>query len=125
LKREPNESRTWNNLGAAHEALGQVAEAYDAYQTSVKLDPARDSALANLMLLTIRSGRFDEAREWLRQAQAVPSQRLDVLVGQAVLLRSTDPVHADALMERCRGVSPEAVKQILQILSQPIELVEE
>jgi 4-amino-4-deoxy-L-arabinose transferase-like glycosyltransferase len=122
LKTEPDESRTWNNLGAAYEALEEYGDAYAAYRKSVELDSARDSALANLMLLSIRANRLDEAKRWLVQALSANPKRLDVRVGQAVLLRPTDPKQADALIQECRAASPEGVQQLLEQLSRSVVL---
>ena len=122
LELEPHESRIWYNLGAAFEALDRHDEAYRAYRTSVELDPARESALANLMLLTLRADRLEEAGQWLEKALATGSKRLDVRVGQAVLLRPSNPEQADGLIEQCRALSPEGVQQLLEKLNRTVVL---
>lgn len=50
----PNKSRAWNNLGYAYFLAGRPAEAREAYQTALRLDPKFALAGNNLALLTLR-----------------------------------------------------------------------
>ena len=122
LEGEPDESRIWNNMGAALQAVNEQGQAYQAFVQAATLDPQRASALANLLLLTIQADRLEEASQWLAKADAVAPQRLDVQLGKAILLRPTDPQAADQIFEQCRALNSNAVREILESLQQTIDL---
>jgi tetratricopeptide (TPR) repeat protein len=63
------EAMTWNNLGAAHEALADTASARQAWEQARAIDPLYPVPIANLAVLAAAQGDAARAGEWLAQAR--------------------------------------------------------
>jgi tetratricopeptide (TPR) repeat protein len=75
----PADSNVSNQLGTAHDALGQPREAVAAYEQALALDPRNRHAANNLGYLLerlLRSAPEDEGRDLRRRAVAAWKQRL-------------------------------------------------
>jgi tetratricopeptide (TPR) repeat protein len=79
----PRDWRAWSNLGNALAALSRWAEAADALEEALKLNPAEDSVRANAVAALFQLGRarqftveFDAAEAAFRRAyQLTPAER--------------------------------------------------
>jgi tetratricopeptide (TPR) repeat protein len=111
LKQDPNDYRTWFDLGFVYTATGRDAQAIEAYRKSVAADPKVFEANLNLGLLLARTGH-PEAEKYLRAATGLkPSARPDeglarawVSLGQVV--EAKDPQQALAAFRRAAQLQP-------------------
>lgn len=69
IRLDSTDPRLHTNLGAAYQKLGMLAEAEQAYKTSLQLRPRDSVTLNNLGFLHIEKGEFDKARSFLEQAE--------------------------------------------------------
>jgi hypothetical protein len=60
-------SAGWTRLGEARESLGASAEAIEAFENAIVLDPGNQRAQLHLALNCIESGQLDRARTILRE----------------------------------------------------------
>jgi Flp pilus assembly protein TadD len=54
--------------GAAHTKLGQVEQARQAFQTSLRFDPHDSTAYTNLGVIALAAGRREEAADYFAEA---------------------------------------------------------
>jgi tetratricopeptide (TPR) repeat protein len=59
---------SWNNLGKVYHALGRRAEAIDAYERAIKLDPGHAWPYNNLGVVYAAQGDYEPAATFYRQA---------------------------------------------------------
>lgn len=65
VKLDSNEPRRWVKLGRSWRALGNPALTAMSYQRALDLDPANIEALQTLAVLTVRAGRFVDAKQYV------------------------------------------------------------
>ena len=75
LKLDPQDSRLYTNLGAAHQKLGELAEAEKIDESAQKLGPPDSKISNNLGFLYAEKGEFDKARSALEQAERLSRGR--------------------------------------------------
>ncbi len=66
----PRDFAAYGNLGTAYGAQGQYEKAVDITRQGLRLTPGRVSSYASLSNITLALQRFDEARQFIREAQA-------------------------------------------------------
>lgn len=69
-KREPSNGRAWRNLGLANERLKRPAQAINAYQHALDVQPSIASPMLNIGLLYASMNDADHAFEWLEKSKA-------------------------------------------------------
>lgn len=70
VARQPNDVESWNNLGNARSAIGDLTGSVEALQRAVALDPGAAPSRLNLALALRAAGRAADAEQALRQAAA-------------------------------------------------------
>jgi len=123
LRLNPDSADAYLQLGCAlHFDPETFVEAIAAYQKSLELEPGQFMALANLGDVNLQMGRIEEARDCLiRAGDITPNDpKLHNLLGQVYLrlgrrdealreheiLKSLDPMLADALAKSLKGRPP-------------------
>lgn len=71
LQKNPNNGRTWYNLGIALETESKPMEAEEAYLAALKVKPNLADAAINLGILYTKEGRTDEAMKMFEQATII------------------------------------------------------
>lgn len=119
---EPREARLWNNLGVAQEAQQEWKKALAAYRKSLALDPLRDNARSNAVILLMRGERTEAARDlWEKR----PSNRpLDIegLLIEAILYQDLDSRRSHQALEEARSRNPDVVRSLLERIQTPIDM---
>jgi len=77
VEKLPNSAQFRNNLGVALDLLGKYDEAIQAWIDALRSDPGFVLAMTNIAETLIRTGRPDEATEWLTRAKATALQSTD------------------------------------------------
>jgi eukaryotic-like serine/threonine-protein kinase len=70
IRSYPREFRTYDDLGNVHWSLGQYEKAEGEYTAALRLAPENVGAYTNLADIMLALQRFDEAAQFIRQAQA-------------------------------------------------------
>ena len=89
LQKNPDDGRTWYNLGIALEAESKPMEAEEAYLTALKAKPNLADAAINLGLLFLREGRTQEGIAMLEQATTVRPDYFKGYFNLGVALQNT------------------------------------
>lgn len=71
LQKNPEDGRTWYNLGIALEDESRPMEAEEAYKTALTVKPNLADAAINLGLLFLKEGRTDEGMTMLKHATII------------------------------------------------------
>ena len=100
----PNYARGWEGLGQSLLAVGNTAEAKEAYETALRLNPASGEASRRLGDLAILSGNKEEAEKLLEQAAAAG----DTGARAAVALARGDADAAIAQYEAAVKANPDS-----------------
>lgn len=82
---KPNVQLALNNLGSAHELLGETEEAESHYRQALEVQPSLVVALDNLATLLADRGEFTEADELLNKALKLNPNRPSTMNHVAVL----------------------------------------
>jgi hypothetical protein len=79
----------WINLGVAHERENRLAQAIEAYESALDLDPENVTALYYAGQASLRTGQLTRARELLERASTLAPERADIRSAlEATLQRS-------------------------------------
>jgi tetratricopeptide (TPR) repeat protein len=103
----PYDGEVYFNLGKAHEGLGDLARAFDAYYKATWSDPWKSQGYLKLGLLAARRGAFPEALEHLRQSLYAGYKNMQTRGAMAILLRHTGSMEeARRLVEETLAFDP-------------------
>jgi Flp pilus assembly protein TadD len=126
LERSPKRADAWNNLGNVFLALRQPAEALEAFQLALSLNPALPDLCWNMSLAELLLGRMPEAwqhfegRSQSRHA-AIPQWRGEPLEGKRLLVHAEQGIGDTIQFARyCSHVVP--AYTVLECHSELIEL---
>ncbi|MDZ4805968.1 MAG: tetratricopeptide repeat protein [Candidatus Eisenbacteria bacterium] len=94
VKLDPGFHEAWNMLGYSNRKLGQLGEAFQAYETCLKLNPDYDLAHEYLGEAWLQAGNIDKARAelaWLVEHKSSEASNLEkaikrVVAGEAAFL---------------------------------------
>ena len=85
IKLEPKRATTWSRIGFIHSLKGRPAEAKDALQKALALNPRDFNALESIAEMDLKEKNLDEAvKHFLAASQAAPDQARAPLVMRAV-----------------------------------------
>ena len=113
--KSPTMPIVWGNLGEAYHAAGpeRYAEAQQAYERALELDPKRELTLLNLGVLYCERGEFDRGYELLTR---LVSGNPDHVMGWAALgnvyLHRGDYVGAEEAYQRALALQPDAMQVV-------------
>jgi tetratricopeptide (TPR) repeat protein len=121
LKLLPGDSGTWNNLGAALDAMGRPMDALQAFHHATDCNLPSQTAFIGIALIQVRAGKLDEADAALDQlARLQPDPAPEVLALRSVIERKRGNIqHAEALEWRVRSVDPSALSWVNERLAAP------
>lgn len=77
LELKSDDPVTWNNLGASHQALGNMAAAERAYVKVLEHTPRHGAALFNLGIIHQATGRKEKATEFYSRCLEVYPRNAD------------------------------------------------
>ena len=121
LKLVPGDAGTWNNLGAALDALGRTEEALGAFRRATECELPSQTAFVGKASIEIRLGRLDAAAATLDQLATLQrSPSAPALALRSVLeRRSGNGAQADALEEQARRLDPGAAAWAIDHAGKP------
>ena len=95
LNEAPDCAKAWSNLGNAYQAQNKLAEAWEAHQRAVDLEPNNPELHWNLAMTLLLAGEYEQGwaeYEWRRKKQPPPLSPKSPeweggpLIGQSILL---------------------------------------
>lgn len=89
LQKNPQDGRTWYNLGVALEDESRPMEAEEAYKTALKVKSNLADAAINLGLLFLKEGRTDEGMTMLKHATVIRPEYFKGHFNHGVALQNT------------------------------------
>lgn len=94
--------------GNVHAALGQFDQALSAYETTLKLDPAKAGALTNIGVVYYQTGKLDDAIGQFKRALELDAQDAEThyLLG-AAYVQQEKLAEAEAEFNTALGLKPE------------------
>ncbi len=79
-------AETWNDLGSAYSAKGEVARAEEAFQQSLRINPNLYDAHMNYSALLNREGRNDDAAAHIREAMRIAPDSVEPRIYLALVM---------------------------------------
>ena len=105
------DARHFLNLGRSLDSEGRAAEAIEAYQRSLELDPGMAQAHANLVGSFGRTGQIDQAEEHYAKALALNPNLVELHNNWGVVQVSRgDPAAAAAAFRRALELNPNSAR---------------
>ena len=93
---DENEPRRWLKLAHLHDLLDRPADAANAYQRAIDLQPYNVEALENLAILNVRANQYDIAKRYIDPLMLLqPNDLAGLLASGAVALHEKRYVDAD------------------------------
>jgi tetratricopeptide (TPR) repeat protein len=111
---DPELVEGYNNLGAAHAALGQLEQAAEQFQKAIEQVPEYTLALANLSLALCSTERYPEAEQAARRALKLDSSlsKVRYVLAVSLIAQHRDPTElvAPEVLDNLERATPEVPK---------------
>lgn len=116
-QRFPDNPIPFNLLGAIHMAGNNMAEARNAFEQALKVNPDFGPAIINLARLDERLGDFSKAEQRYKGLLAKEPNTMEAYLGLAqVAAQRNAPADAISWLEKARTIDPKAIRPGLAVI---------